>query len=54
MYSALELGLSDYVTKNKFEKVLVGLSGGIDSALTATIACDALSPEKCYWSCNAI
>ena len=46
MYSALELGLSDYVTKNKFEKVLVGLSGGIDSALTATIACDALSPEN--------
>ncbi len=46
MYSALKLGLSDYVSKNKFKKVLVGLSGGIDSALTATIACDALSPEN--------
>ena len=45
MYAALKLGLSDYVTKNKFNKVLIGLSGGIDSALTATIACDALSPE---------
>jgi NAD+ synthase (glutamine-hydrolysing) len=46
MYAALKLGLSDYVTKNKFNKVLVGLSGGIDSALTATIACDALTPER--------
>ena len=46
MYSALELGLSDYVKKNKFKKVLVGISGGIDSALTATIAVDSLSSEN--------
>ena len=42
LYSALKLGLFDYVSKNNFEKVLIGLSGGIDSALTATIAVDAL------------
>ncbi len=46
MYEALKLGVSDYVRKNNFQKVLVGLSGGIDSALTATIAVDALSPEN--------
>jgi len=46
MYAALELGLSDYVKKNKFKKVLVGISGGIDSALTATIAVDSLSSEN--------
>jgi len=42
LYAALKLGLFDYVSKNNFEKVLIGLSGGIDSALTATIAVDAL------------
>ena len=46
LYSALKLGLSDYVSKNNFEKVLVGLSGGIDSALTATIAVDALGSNN--------
>ena len=46
MYEALKLGVSDYVRKNNFQKILVGLSGGIDSALTATIAVDALSPEN--------
>lgn len=46
MYSALKLGLSDYVKKNNFEKVLVGISGGIDSALTATIAVDSLSSDN--------
>ena len=46
MYSALKLGLSDYVEKNNFEKVLVGISGGIDSALTATIAVDSLSSKN--------
>jgi NAD+ synthase (glutamine-hydrolysing) len=46
IYRALCLGLSDYVTKNRFEKVVVGLSGGIDSSLTATIAADALGPER--------
>ena len=46
LYSALKLGLFDYVSKNNFEKVLVGLSGGIDSALTATIAGDALGSNN--------
>jgi NAD+ synthase (glutamine-hydrolysing) len=46
LYSALKLGLFDYVSKNNFKKVLVGLSGGIDSALTATIAVDALGSEN--------
>ena len=46
MYAALKLGLSDYVEKNNFKKVLVGLSGGIDSALTATIAVDALTSDN--------
>jgi NAD+ synthase (glutamine-hydrolysing) len=42
VYSALVLGLGDYVRKNGFREVVVGLSGGIDSALTATLAVDAL------------
>ena len=46
LYSALKLGLFDYVSKNNFEKVLVGLSGGIDSALTATIAVDSLGSDN--------
>ena len=46
IYAALKLGLSDYVQKNKFQKVLVGLSGGIDSALTATIAVDAIGEKN--------
>jgi NAD+ synthase (glutamine-hydrolysing) len=46
VYSALLLGLRDYVEKNGFERVLVGLSGGIDSALTATVAVDALGSER--------
>jgi len=45
VYRALALGMGDYVRKNGFGEVLVGLSGGIDSALTATIASDALGPE---------
>ena len=45
IYGALKLSLGDYARKNSFEKVVVGLSGGIDSALTATIAADALGPE---------
>jgi NAD+ synthase (glutamine-hydrolysing) len=45
VYRALELGLADYVRKNGFRGVVIGLSGGIDSALTAVIACDALGPE---------
>lgn len=42
VYSALVLGLKDYVIKNGFKKAVIGLSGGIDSALTAAIASDAL------------
>ena len=45
IYRALTLGLRDYVRKNGFSKVVVGLSGGIDSALTAVIAADALGPD---------
>lgn len=45
IYEALVVGTRDYVRKNGFEKVVLGLSGGIDSALTATIAVDALGPE---------
>jgi NAD+ synthase (glutamine-hydrolysing) len=46
IYEALVLGTRDYVIKNGFRKVLIGLSGGIDSALTAVIAVDALGPEN--------
>ncbi|EDP73734.1 nitrilase-related carbon-nitrogen hydrolase, partial [Hydrogenivirga sp. 128-5-R1-1] len=42
IYKALVLGLKDYIKKNGFEKVVIGLSGGIDSSLVATIATDAL------------
>ncbi|HKD90308.1 MAG TPA: NAD+ synthase, partial [Terriglobales bacterium] len=45
-YDALVLGTRDYVHKCGFRRVIVGLSGGIDSALTATIAADALGPEN--------
>lgn len=45
VYQALVLGTRDYVHKNGFDTVVVGLSGGIDSSLTATIATDALGPE---------
>ncbi|HEV2238283.1 MAG TPA: NAD+ synthase [Ktedonobacterales bacterium] len=44
-YDALVLGVRDYVGKNGFRDVVIALSGGIDSALTATIAVDALGPE---------
>jgi NAD+ synthase (glutamine-hydrolysing) len=46
IYSALLLGTRDYVRKNGFKQVVIGLSGGIDSALTAVIAVDALGPEN--------
>lgn len=46
LYQALVLGLRDYVTKCGFSSVCLGLSGGIDSALTAVIAADALGPDK--------
>jgi NAD+ synthase (glutamine-hydrolysing) len=46
VYRALTVGLRDYALKNGFSDVVVGLSGGIDSALTATIAVDALGPDS--------
>ena len=46
VYTALTTGLRDYVEKNGFEHVVVALSGGIDSALVALIAGDALGPER--------
>ncbi|MBL6664335.1 MAG: NAD+ synthase [Rickettsiales bacterium] len=45
-YSACILGLRDYIQKNGFKKVILGMSGGIDSAIAATIAVDALSPKN--------
>jgi len=46
VYAALVLGTRDYVRKNGFEHVVFGLSGGVDSTLVATVAVDALGPEK--------
>ncbi|MCX8033465.1 MAG: NAD+ synthase [Thermoleophilia bacterium] len=46
VYEALRVGVRDYALKNGFERVVMGISGGIDSALTACIAADALGPEK--------
>ena len=46
VYAALVLGTRDYMRKCGFEKAIVGLSGGIDSALTAVIAADAVGPEN--------
>jgi NAD+ synthase (glutamine-hydrolysing) len=48
VYDALVLGVRDYVRKNRFRSVILGLSGGIDSALTATIAADALGPDRVH------
>jgi len=48
IYGALCLGLADYVGKNGFEEVVIGLSGGIDSALTAAVAVDALGPSRVH------
>jgi NAD+ synthase (glutamine-hydrolysing) len=48
VYSALVVGLRAYVVKNGFRSVLIGLSGGIDSALVASIACDAVGAENVY------
>ena len=46
IYRALVVGLGDYVGKNRFPGVILGLSGGIDSALTAAVAVDALGADK--------
>ena len=48
VWQALVMGLRDYVIKNGFKSVILGLSGGIDSALVAAIACDALGADKVY------
>jgi len=46
VYRALELGVADYVNKHDFPGVVLGLSGGVDSALTLAVAVDALGPER--------
>jgi NAD+ synthase len=46
IYQAMMLGLRDYVNKNGFPGVVLGLSGGIDSAISAAVAADALGPER--------
>ena len=48
MWNAIVVGLRDYVRKNGFTSVLVGLSGGIDSALVAALAIDALGPDRVH------
>jgi len=48
VYEALTLGVRDYVAKNGFDDVVLGLSGGIDSALVAQVAVDALGPEPVH------
>lgn len=48
VYTAVVTGLRDYIEKNGFETVILGLSGGIDSALTAVMAADAIGPDRVY------
>lgn len=48
VYGALVLGLRDYIEKNNFKSVLLGLSGGIDSAFVAALACDAIGADRVY------
>ena len=48
MWGALVTAVRDYVEKNRFRSVVLGLSGGIDSALVATIARDALGPDRVH------
>jgi NAD+ synthase/NAD+ synthase (glutamine-hydrolysing) len=62
IWNALVLGVRDYARKTRFKKVLLGLSGGIDSALTAAIAAEAMGPENvlgvmmpsCYSSSGSV
>ncbi|PWU00626.1 MAG: NAD+ synthase [Terriglobia bacterium] len=62
IWNALVLGVHDYATKTRFAKVLLGLSGGIDSALTAAIAAEAMGPQNvlgvlmpsCYSSTGSV
>ncbi len=53
VYKALVLGTADYVRKNGFREVVIGLSGGIDSSMVACIACDAMGPENVIGVCMA-
>ena len=46
VHKALVLGIRDYAQKNRFKRAVIGLSGGIDSAVVATLACEALGPEN--------
>src|SRR5205085_658825 len=46
LWQAMMMGLSNYVRKNNFSGVVLGLSGGVDSALSAALAVDALGPDK--------
>lgn len=48
VWAALVAGLRDYVDKNRFPSVILGLSGGIDSALVASLACDAFGPDRVH------
>jgi NAD+ synthase len=48
VYQAMMLGLRDYVNKTGFPSVVIGLSGGVDSAITAAVAADALGPERVH------
>ena len=48
IYQAMMLGLRDYVNKTGFPSVVIGLSGGVDSALTAAVAADALGPQRVH------
>ncbi|MDA0240335.1 MAG: NAD+ synthase [Proteobacteria bacterium] len=48
IYHAMTLGLRDYVTKNRFPGIILGLSGGIDSAISAAVAVDAIGPDKVH------
>jgi len=47
-WRAMCLGLGDYVNKNRFKQVILGLSGGVDSAAVAAIAVDALGPDRVW------
>jgi NAD+ synthase (glutamine-hydrolysing) len=51
IYDALVLGTRDYVHKNDFDTVVLGLSGGVDSALCACVACDAVGPKRVVGAC---
>src|SRR5215470_16236564 len=48
VWGALVTGLRDYVRKNGFRSVLLGMSGGIDSSVVAAVACDALGPDRVH------